>query len=93
MQWTPDTLNDLIHLGAVVLRNVLFFLLWATASECFEESTWGQGSKYLPVYTFLIRSENDFLGLVHLLCLLSFFGCVLVSDLVECCKKCPLDCR
>ena len=88
MQWTPDTLNDLIHLGAVVLRNVLFFLLWATASECFEESTLGQG--WLKVFAglhFLIRSENDFLGLVHLLCLLSFFGCVLVSDLVECCKK------
>ena len=84
MHWTPDTLNDLIHLGTVVLRNVLFFLLWATASECFEESTWGAGLKVFASLHFLFRIENDFLGLVHLLCLLGFFGCVLVSDLIEC---------
>ena len=47
----------------------------------------GAGLKVFASLHLLIRSENYFLGLVHLLCLLSFFGCVLVSDLVECCKN------
>ena len=34
-QWLPDTLDDLIHLCTIVFRDLLFLLLWTTASESF----------------------------------------------------------
>ena len=38
-------------------------------------------------FRFFDRKWKWFLGLVHLLCLLGFFGSKLISDLVECCKN------
>ena len=84
----PNTLDDLIHLGAVVFRNVLFFLLCkVTASESLEVGH-SEPTNCVPGINILPKTKISLvLGWVHLLCLLCFFCSVLVGDLVECWRR------
>ena len=52
-QWLPDTLDDLIHLSTVVFRDLLFLLLWTTASESFFSLTFRDADLSGQVNVFL----------------------------------------
>ena len=69
----PDALNDLVHLGAVVFRNLLFLFLGTTASESFLSLAFGEAD--LAVVSMFFSRRKDFFVLFLFFAVFNKFTC------------------